>query len=80
MMLTFVYVKTNLHPVSHILPMDINELRVSPARIYPSLFVSGNCSNAKLHSLVNIILPPFGNPTVIVGFCMMFVYEYFLVW
>ena len=66
-MRTFVDVKSDLHPASHILPMDISELCVNPSSIWPYLDVSGSFSNADLHSLVDIILPPSGIPTVVGG-------------
>ena len=72
MMWEFVYLKTDLHPASHILPMDINELCASPYRILPSMSVLGSCGNANLHSLVDIILPPFGSLTMIGVFMLIF--------
>ena len=40
--------------------------------------VSGSCGNAHLHSLVDIISPPFGNLTVIGGVLNVFVHEVIL--
>ena len=67
MMCKSVCVKTALYPASHILPTDINELCVSPDRICPSLEFGGICGNANVHYLVDIIVTPFGRPTVIDG-------------
>ena len=67
MMCKYVCVKTALYPASHILPMDINELCVSPDRICPYLEFGGICGNANVHYLVDIIVTPFGRPTVIGG-------------
>ena len=58
-------VNTDLHPASHILLMDINELCVIPSRIWTSPSVLGICDNANIHSLFGIIFPPFGSPAVI---------------
>ena len=54
-----------LHIESNILTIDISEPCVSTARIWPCMAVSGSCGNANLHSLVCIIFPTFGSPTMI---------------
>ena len=64
----------SFHSESHIFLMDINEICVSPARIWPSLAVSGSFVNENLHSLVDIMLPPFRSTTVIGSFkCWLFI-------
>ena len=65
MICIFAYVKTYLYPESNIFLMEISELCISPTRIFPPLSVSGSCNNDNLHSLVDIIFPPFVSPTVI---------------
>ena len=83
----FVYFNIDLHPASRILWMEISELCASPARICPCLAVSGSSGNANLHSLVDIVFPPFDIPTVVgvvlhVGcswryfLCDVFLYKY----
>ena len=67
MMWTFACVKTALYSASHILTMDSNYLCGSPDRIWTSLSFGGGCGNVNVHSLVDIIVPPFGMPTVISG-------------
>ena len=47
--------------------MDINELCVSTARIWQSLDFLRSLGNANVHYLVDIIVTPFGRPTVIDG-------------
>ena len=59
--------KTALHPASHIFPVDSNELCVSLDSIWPSLAFWGSWDNTNVHSLSDIILPPFVRPTVIGG-------------
>ena len=66
-MCTFVCVDNAFHSASHILLMDINELCDVPSMIWPYLSVLGSCGNNNAHYLVDIIFPPFGSPTVIVG-------------
>ena len=65
MMWTFACVKTALHPESHMLPMETNEIYVSPASTIPSLDFWGSYGNANVHYLVDLIVPPFVSPTVI---------------
>ena len=65
MMCTFVYTNTDLHPTSHILLMDISELCVNSDSICPSMDVPVCYGNSNLHSLVDIVFPHFGSPTVI---------------
>ena len=70
MMWTFFCMKTTLYPASHILTTDTNELRVSHSRIWTSCAILISCGNSNAHYLVDIFVPPFGRPTVIVlGSC-----------
>ena len=62
MMWICVCVNTDLHPASHILLMDINELCVIPSRIWTSPSVLGIFYNANIHSLFGIIFLHFGVP------------------
>ena len=59
------YVKNDVNPASFTFPVDMNELCVSHDKIWTYMNVLGRSGNANLHSLVDIILSPFGNPTVI---------------
>ena len=63
--------KNALITASRILPMDISEICVSPARIFPSIDFGGSCGNDNLHLLVDIIFPPFGSTTVVGGFLIV---------
>ena len=65
MMCKFISMKTNLHPESKIPMMDINELCVSPDMIWTSIAVLGSWGNINVNYLVDIIVPPFGIPSVI---------------
>ena len=67
MMWMFVCVIFFVHPTSHIFPMDINELCVSPDRIWPSIYSGGICGNANVHYLVDLDIPLFVRPNVIGG-------------
>ena len=62
---TLVPVNNTLYSASHMFLMGITVLCVTPAKICPYLAVSGTCGNANFHSLVRIILPLFGIPTLI---------------
>ena len=65
--------KADFQPASHILPTYFNELCVSPASIWTYLAVLLGFGNVNVHYLVDIILPPFGIPTVIGIFgCFLF--------
>ena len=65
-------VNTAFHPASHIFLVDINELCVSPARIWTSIDFEGSWGNSNMHFLFDIIVPPFGRTTVIVGLLVIF--------
>ena len=66
-MWAFLCVKTEFHPASYILTMEINERCVSPARIYPPIYFGGSCGNANEYYFVDSIVSPFRRPTVIGG-------------
>ena len=59
-----VCVNTDLHLASHIFLVDINEICVSPNRVWPYIILGSSCGNDNVHSLVDIIVPPFCIPTV----------------
>ena len=65
-------VNNSFKPASQILPMDINKLCVGISEIFPSLYFWMICGNANAHSLVDVIFPPFGRPTMIWIFWMPF--------
>ena len=66
------FVNNTLHPESHILLIEINELCVSPDRIWPSINVLRNSGNVNVQYLVNRIVPIFCSPTVIMFFGFRF--------
>ena len=66
--------KIDFYSEPQILPMEISEMCVSTDRIYPYMTVSGSCDNTNLHSLVDLIWPPFGSPTVIGGVLNVFLF------
>ena len=72
MMWTFLCVNTDFNPTPHILLMEINELCISPARIWNYLSILVSCGNENVYYLVNMIVPPFGSPTVIYFRCFLF--------
>ena len=45
--------------------MDVNELCVSPDRIWSSIAFGGSCGNYNAHSLVDSSVPQFGRPAKI---------------
>ena len=47
--------------------MDMNALCVSHDRICLSLDFLGSFGNVNVHYLVDLVVPPFGSPTTIVG-------------
>ena len=67
MMWGFLCVKTDLQTESHIFLIDINEMFVSTANIYPYLDFWRSWGNENVYSLVDIIVPSFGRSTVIGG-------------
>ena len=67
MMWKFLCVNTDLHPASKILPMEINELCVSPDRICTPIYFWGSWGNANVHYLFDLIVTPFVSTTVIGG-------------
>ena len=72
MICKFVCRKTAFQPASKFSPIDKNELFVSPASIRPSLDFLGSWGNDSVHYLIDLIVTPFGWPTVIGGLLDVF--------